>query len=129
MIWFYQAASFMMNNLDHFFDSRYPSIATKYGAFITWISAACLTAVRAQITFIAYRRLKEVAVVELAVNPSDKLLAKYSKALGACQVERLFKPASFSLETTPSPNPVAYSKRRKINVNVTPKDHYPNFRN
>ena len=97
MIWFDQVAWFMMNNLDRFFDSRYPSLAAKYGAFLTWISQACLTAVKVQITFIAYRRLMEVVAVELAANPNNKLLAKYGKAAGACQVERLFKPASFSL--------------------------------
>jgi hypothetical protein len=74
----------MMNNLECFFDSRYLSIMAKYGAFLTWISAACITAVRAQITFIAYRKLMEVAAVELAANPCDKLLAKYGEAPGAC---------------------------------------------
>jgi hypothetical protein len=129
MIWFDQAAWFMMNNLDRFFDSRYLSIAAKYGAFLTWISQASMTAVKAQITFIAYRRLMEVAVVELAANPNDKLLAKYGEAAGARQVERLFKPASFSLQTTPSSSPAAYSKRRRLNMNVTPEDHHTNFHN
>jgi hypothetical protein len=47
MIWFDHAVWFMLNNLERFFDSRYPSLATKYGAFITWMSAACSVAVRA----------------------------------------------------------------------------------
>jgi hypothetical protein len=129
MIWFDQATWFMMNNLERFFDSRYPSIVAKYGVFLTWISQACMTAVRAQITFITYRRLMEVAAVELAANSNDKLLAKYGKAAGARQVERFFKPASFSLQTTPSSSPAAYSKRRRLNMNVTPEDHHTNFRN
>ena len=66
----------MMNNLDRFIDDRYPSLAAKYGAFLTWISQACITAIRAQVTFIAYRKLMEVAAVEMAANPNDKLLAK-----------------------------------------------------
>jgi hypothetical protein len=124
MIWFNQSVWFILNNLDRFFDSRYPSLAAKYGAFLTWISAACSIAVRAQITFIAYRRLMETAAVELAANPIDKLLAKYGDAPGARQIERLFKPASFSLETMPSPNPTTYSKRRRLNMNVSPEEPY-----
>ena len=46
MIWFDHSVWFMINNLDRFFDSRYPSLATKFGAFITWISAAGLMAVK-----------------------------------------------------------------------------------
>jgi hypothetical protein len=122
MIWFDHSVWFMLNNLDRFFDSRYPSLATKFGAFITWISAAGLLAVKSQITFIAFRRLMEVAAVELAANPNDKLLAKYLDAPGARQVERLFKPATFSLETSPSPSPAAASRKRRLNMNVTPDD-------
>jgi hypothetical protein len=73
----------MLNNLDRFFDLRYPSLATKFGAFITWISAAGLLAVKSQVTFIAFRKLMEVAAVELAAHPNDKLLAKYLDAPGA----------------------------------------------
>ena len=47
MIWFDHAVWFMLNNLERFFDSRYPSLASKYGAFITWINAACAVAVSA----------------------------------------------------------------------------------
>jgi hypothetical protein len=118
----------MLNNLDRFFDTRYPSVAAKYGAFLTWISAAGLAAVRMQVTFIAYRKLMETAAVELAANPSEKLLAKYVEALGACQIERLFKPASFSLESTPSPSPAALSKKRRLNMNVTPDEHFQSNR-
>jgi hypothetical protein len=131
MIWFDHSVWFMLNNLDRFFDSRYPSLATKFGAFITWISAAGLLAVKSQITFIAFRRLMEVAAVELAVHPNDKLLAKYLDAPGARQVERLLKPATFSLETSPSPSPAASSRKRRLNMNVTPEDaqHHPQRNN
>jgi hypothetical protein len=77
-----------------------------------------------QITFIAYIKLMEVAAVELAANPMDKLLAKYVEAPGARQIERLFKPTSFSLETTPSPYLAASSKKRCLNMNVTHEDQY-----
>jgi hypothetical protein len=110
-----------LNNLDRFFDSRYPSLATKFGAFITWISTAGLLTVKTQITFMSFRRLMETAAAELAAHPNDKLLAKYLDAPGARQVERLFKPASFSLETTPSPSPTASSRKRRLNMNVSQK--------
>jgi hypothetical protein len=125
MIWCDHAVWFILNNLPRFFDARYPSLAAKFGAFITWISAAGLLAVKSQITFNAYRRLIEIAVVELSAFPNDKLLAKYMDALGARQVERLFKPASFSLETNPSPSPTGSSRRRCLNMNVTPDEGTP----
>jgi hypothetical protein len=114
----------MLNNLERFFDSRYPSLAAKYGAFITWMSAACSVAIRTQVTFIAFRQMMQTVVLELAANPNDKLLSKYGEACGARQIERLLKPASFSLETAPSPSPAAYSKRRRLNINVGPDEQY-----
>jgi hypothetical protein len=128
MIWFDHAVWFMLNNLDRFFDSRYPSFTAKFGAFLTWISSAALQAVRMQLIFIAYRKLMEIAAVELAANPIEKLLAKYAEAPGAQQVERLVKPATFSLETAPSPSPLPVSKKRRLNMNVTPDDAFQNQR-
>ena len=58
----------------------------------------------------------EVAAMEMAVHPDDKLLAKYLDAPGARMVERLFKAAIFSLETSPSPSPAA-PRRRRLNIN------------
>ena len=122
MIWFDHSVWFILNNLDRFFDSRYPSLAAKFGAFITWISAAGLMAVKLHLTFMAYRHLMDTAAVELAAHPNEKLLAKFGNAPGARQVERLMKPTAFSLETTPSPSPAVNSKRRRLNMNVTPDD-------
>jgi hypothetical protein len=126
----------MLNNLDRFFDARYPSLASKFGAFITWISSASLLAVRLQITFMVFRRLMEVAALEFAANPNEKLLAKYADAPRARQIERFLKPASFSLETAPSSSPINYSRKRRLNMNVTPDDqnthnqrHQPGPRN
>jgi hypothetical protein len=124
MIWFDHSIWFILNNLNRFFDSRYPSLVAKYGAFFTWLSSAGQLAVRLYITFMSYRRLMEVAAVELAANPSDKLLSKYAEAPSTRQIECLFKPAAFSLETTPSPSPGPLSKRRRLNMNVTLDDHF-----
>ena len=76
----------------------------------------------------AYRRLIEIAVVELVANPSDILLAKYGDASRARQIERLFKPTSFLLGTNPSPTPTPLSKKMRLNMNVTCNDHFPNQR-
>jgi hypothetical protein len=129
MIWFDHSIWFILNNLDRFFDSCYPSLAAKYGAFITWVSAACSLAVKAHITFMFYRRLMESAAVEMAAHPNEKLLSRFLDAPRARQVERLFKPASFSLETTPSPSPAASARRRKLNMNVAPEEAHQPHRN
>jgi hypothetical protein len=47
MIWFDHSIWFILNNLDRFFDSCYPSLVAKYGTFITWICVACTLAVKA----------------------------------------------------------------------------------
>jgi hypothetical protein len=120
MIWFDHSIWIMLNNLNCLFDFIYPSLAAKYRAFLTWINVANVVVVLAQITFIGYHRLMEIAMVELATNPSDKLLAKYGNALGTCQIKCLFKPTSVSLETVPSPSLAAYSKRQRLNMNSTP---------
>lgn len=124
MMWFDHSVWYMLNNLERFFDSRYPSLAAKYGAFLTWMSAACSVAIRLQVSFIAFRQMMQTAALELAVIPNDKLLSKFGDASGARQIERLFKPASFSLETAPSPSPAGYSKRRRLNINVAADEQY-----
>ena len=110
----------MLNNLDRFFDTCYPSLAFKFGAFITWISSIGLMDEHLQITFMAFRCLMEVATLEFAANPNEKLLVKYAGAPGARQIKRFLKPTSFSLETAPSLSPVNYSRKRHLNMNVTP---------
>ena len=64
----------------------------------------------------------ETVAVKLATHPNDKFLAKYLDAPRAKLMERLFKPASFSLETSPNPRPTTISRRRQLNINVTPED-------
>ena len=71
-----------------------------------------------QVTFIAFWQMMQIAALELVVNSNDKLLSKYGDASGARQIERLFKPTSFSFETMPSPSPVGYSKRHRLNIKV-----------
>jgi hypothetical protein len=117
MLWFDHAIWFIINNLDRFFDDNYPTLATKLGAFITWMSTAAREGVKMQITFAAVRKMMEDAALEYTVTPEARLLAKYYEAPRARKVERFIKPVVFSLATMPNPSPTA-NKRRKINVNA-----------
>ena len=117
MLWFDYAIWFILNNLERFFDSTYPTLAAKFGAFITWFNGAAKIAICHQITFIAFCCLMEVASVEYFATLDGRLLAKFYKALGARQVERFIKLAQFSIETLPSPGPTSYNWH-KLNLNV-----------
>lgn len=132
MLWFDHAIWFMINNLGRFFDDAYgTSLAGKFAAFVTWLSGAARPAVYAQITFSSIRRMMENAALEVTVNPTAKLLAKHHEAPGARMVERFIKPASFSLETAPSPSPATYKKRKYNASGATPPPGYvqPQMRN
>lgn len=105
-----------MNNLAKFFpDGTYPSLPSKYGAFLTWMKSAARHAVKTQVTFAAVRKLMETAALEFATDPAQKLLTKHYEAPGARKIERLFKPASFSVNIAPTPP----QKRRRLNMNVS----------
>jgi len=104
MLWFDHNIWFIINNLPKFFpDNTYPSLASKYGVFLTRMKSAARYAVKSQITFIAVRRLMDTAALEFATDASQKLLSKHYEAPGARKVERLFKPTSFSVEVAPTP--------------------------
>ena len=119
MLWFDHSVWYMVNNLPVFFpDTSYPSMPSKFGAFLTWMKCAAREAVRMHITFMTMRQLMQVAAIEFAIDPAQKLLSKYYDAPGARKIERLFKPAAFSTETTPTPP----QKHRRLNINVSPGD-------
>lgn len=123
MLWFDHAIWFLVNHLDRFFDDKnYPTLASKYGAFLIWIKGTCRTAVRAQLTFKEMRRLMATAALEYAVDPAAKLLTKFYEAPGARKIERLFKPASFSEQFLPSPSAMVHpnSRKRKFGREYTP---------
>jgi aspartate 1-decarboxylase len=101
MLWFDHAIWFILNNLERFFDSTYPILATKYGTFIMWLNGAAKLAVCHQITFLAFCRMMEDATVEYSTTPDIRLLAKYYKAPSARQVERFIKPAQQVTQVEP----------------------------
>jgi hypothetical protein len=78
----------MINNLTVFFpDSMYPSLPSKFGAFLTWMKGAARVAGRTQITFLTIRHLMVVAALEYVVDPNQKLLPKHYEAPGARKIE------------------------------------------
>jgi hypothetical protein len=94
----------MINNLTVFFpDSMYPSLPSKFGAFLTWMKGAARIAICTQITFLTIRRLMVVVDLEYAVDPNQKLRPKHYEVPGARKIERLFKLAAFSGQASPTP--------------------------
>jgi hypothetical protein len=119
MLWFDHSIWYMINNLTVFFpDSMYPSLPSKFGAFLTWMKGAARVAVRTEITFLTIRRLMVVAALEYAVDPNQKLLPKHYEAPEARKIERLFKPVAFSVQASLTPPP----KRHRLNMNKSPGD-------
>lgn len=124
VMWFDHSVWYMVNHLDLFFptDQGFPTLASKFGAFIVWISDAARVAVRHQITFTYLRKLMVEAAIQYVSDPTAKLLPAYKDAAGVRQIERLLKPASFTVANpgTPSPGPSGKRTWSKMNLNLTP---------
>jgi hypothetical protein len=109
----------MINNLFVFFpDSMFLSLPSEFGAFLTWMKGAARVAIYTEITFLAIRRLMEIVALEFAVDSNQKLLPKHYDAPGASKIERLFKPAAFSVKANPTPP----QKRHQLNMNISPSE-------
>jgi hypothetical protein len=69
--WFDHSIWYMVNNLGVFFpDATYPSLPSKFGAFLTWMKSVVRLAVKTHITFMVMRCHMEVAALEYAIDPS-----------------------------------------------------------
>lgn len=113
MLWFDHSVWYMLNNLQIFFPPQtYPTLVSRFAAFLTWMKDAARVAVQTQITFNEIRRLMVQASIEFSQNPKARLLSEYKDSVGARKIERFFKPASFSLEALESPVPQPYKKRK-----------------
>ena len=80
MLWFDHAIWFMVNTMERFFDNSYPTLTTKFAAFMTWLQHAARMVILHQITFLGLRRMMEQASLEATVNVDRKLLASYYEA-------------------------------------------------
>lgn len=62
------------------------------------------------------------AALEYAIDPKAKLFASHAEAPGLRKIERLIKPASFSIANPGTPSPGPRNKRpRLMNLNVSPE--------
>lgn len=112
---------FLANNLEKFFpDELYPSLTTKFVAFMYWMRDAGKTAVMGQLMFLHTRQWMRQSSVLLAAEPEASLTSRFKDLLGYRKVERMFKPPSFSISQTASPSPAPPPhKRGRFNLNVT----------
>lgn len=115
ILWWDHACWFMINNLECFFDNdTYPSLTSKFAAFMLWMEKVGRQAVKSHLVFM-YQ-----AAVQFAAFPTARLLDGYPDLPGYRKIERLLKPASFSLANPGTPSPAPVSKRQKLNMNTTP---------
>ncbi|KAG0598635.1 hypothetical protein M758_12G089600 [Ceratodon purpureus] len=116
VIWWDHAVWMMVNRLELFFGEEYPTLRSKLAAFWIWIASSGKVAVKSHLTFAFRRDLTIEGVLEFANNQTGPLLTKYGDGAGVRQIERLIKPASFSLS-----NPLgSVGKRQKLNLNAAP---------
>jgi hypothetical protein len=122
MLWFDHSIWYMVNYLGVFFpEATYPSLPSKFGAFLIWMKSAASLAVKTHITLMAMGLLMEVAALGYAIDSSHKFLAKHYDAPGARKIKSLFKIAAFLTDSIPTPQ----QKCRRLNMNVAPTDFQP----
>ena len=123
VMWFDQATWYMINNLSTFLPKEFPTLSAKFQAFLVWVSEAAIVVVRHQIAFMHIRQMMCDAALEFAEDSTGKLLPSLANAQGARIIEKLIKPASFSINNPSTPG-VNHSGKRswsKMNLNVVPE--------
>lgn len=123
VMWFDHAVFYMINHLGVFFQNDlFPTLPSKFAAFLVWMTEAARVAVRHQVMFAHTRELMCEAALEFAADPEAKLLAKYPDGQGIRNITRLIKPAGFSAAnpSTPGAQNVAGKRSHRINCNVEP---------
>lgn len=130
VMWFDHAVFYMINHLGIFFqDDLFPTLASKFAAFLVWMSEAARVAVRHQVTFAHTRGFMCEAALEFATDPESKLLSKHPDGQGIRNIVRLIKPAGYSTSNPNTPNAQSTPGKRshRINCNVEPDqspDHH-----
>jgi hypothetical protein len=120
ILWWDHAIWFLANNLEKFFpDELYPSLTTKFVAFMYWMRDAGKMAVMGHLMFLHTRHWMMQSSVLLAADPEASIPSRFKDLPGYRKVERLFKPPSFSINQTSSPSPAPPHKRGRFNLNVT----------
>ena len=122
IIWFDHAAWTMINKLEVFFPN-YPTAVARLAAFMIWMHESARIAVKAAIVFQVGREQMIKAAIQLAENPSQRLLTEISDSPIANKIERLLKGPKFSLAHPGSPSKaLSPFKKQKINLNSSPAD-------
>lgn len=119
ILWWDHAIWFLANNLEKFFpDERYPSLPTKFVAFMYWMRDVGKMAVMSHLSFLQSRYWMMQASVLLAADPEASMTNRFHDLPGYRKVERLLKPPSFSV-MAPSPSSGPQNKRGRFNLNVS----------
>lgn len=123
-IWWDHGVWYMINHLEKIFpDDNFPTLKAKFIAFLIWIQGAGRTAVRCQLAFAQARSWMCTGAIQFAANPSGKILAELPDMPGPRQIERMLKPASFSVANPGTPSSAPPSKRQKLNLNTPPSSN------
>lgn len=123
VMWFDHAVYYMIKHLGIFFqDDLFPTLPSKFAAFLVWMTEAARVAVRHQVVFAFTRQYMCEAALEFTKDPEAKLLATHPHGQGIRNVIRLIKPTGYSISTPSKPTSQAVTGRRvpRINCNVEP---------
>lgn len=120
-IWWDHAGWYMINHLEKFFpDDTFPTLKAKFIAFLIWMQGAGRLAIKCQISFSFFRSWMCDAAVLFAANPTGKILGELPDLPGPRKIERLLKPAAFSVANPGVPSHAPPTKKQKINLNTPP---------
>lgn len=104
-------------------NDSFPSLKSKFIAFLIWMQGAGRTAIRCQIAFAYTRTWMCIGAMQFATNTTSKVLAELLDLLGPWQIECMLKPAAFSIANLGMPSHVPPSKWQKINLNTPPRSN------
>ena len=122
IIWFDHAVWTMINKLEVFFPN-YPSTVARFTTFMIWMHESARVAVKVAIVFQVGREQMVKGAIQLAENPSQRLLTDISVTPIASKIERLLKRPNSSLvhPDSPSKTPSPF-KKQKLNLNSSPSN-------
>jgi hypothetical protein len=122
IIWFDHAVWYIINHLDKFFpQSHYPTLMSRFMAFMIWIAGSARLAVQCQLAFNQTREWFCEGVLQYAAHPHDDvvILPGYPE-VGPCLIERHIKSSCFTIANPRHPSQGPLSKKQKINLNTPP---------
>jgi len=120
-IWWNHACWYMVNHLGKFFtDEMFPSVKSKFIAFLIWMQGTGRLAIKCQVTFAHFQRWMCTVAIQYAANSYVEILPDLPKLPGTKKIERLLKPAAFFLANPGTPILAPPTKKQKINLKTPP---------